>query len=140
MGRAENVAIHQSVMKPREKAAMMGAGGDRDSFGDGLAAAARSIIADARRALADSELSDAEAVHEVRKALKRWRALLRLLAHPLGGQGEQMRAEAPELMRALAVARDAQSPLHALAALQKKVTKAEPPLSPASMETIGRRL
>ena len=44
-------------MKPREKAAMMGATGDRDSFGDGLAAAARSIIADARRALADSELS-----------------------------------------------------------------------------------
>ena len=41
---------------------MMGASGDGDSFGDGLAAAARSIIADARRALADSELSDAEAV------------------------------------------------------------------------------
>ena len=71
---------------------MMGAAGDGDSFGDGLAAAARSIIADARRALADPELSDAEAVHEVRKALKRWRALLRLLAHPLGEQADQMRA------------------------------------------------
>ena len=87
---------------------MMGASGDGDSFGDGLAAAARSIIADARRALADPDLSDAEAVHEVRKALKRWRALLRLLAHPLGEQADQMRAEARELMRALAGARDAQ--------------------------------
>src|SRR5450759_2569717 len=86
MGRAQNAAFHEAVMKPRQKAAMMGAAGDGDSFGDGLAAAARSIIADARRALADSELSDAEAVHEVRKALKRWRALLRLLAHPLGEQ------------------------------------------------------
>jgi hypothetical protein len=52
-------------MKPREKAAMIGASGDGDSFGDGLAGRRRSIIADARRALADSELSDAEAVHEV---------------------------------------------------------------------------
>jgi CHAD domain-containing protein len=123
-------------MKPRQKTAMMGASGDRDSFGDGLAAAARSIIADARRALADFELSDAEAVHEVRKALKRWRALLRLLAHPLGEQAEQMRAEARELMRALSGARDAQSALDALADLRK----AELPFSPTSMETISQRL
>ena len=140
MGRAQKTAFHKPVIKPRQKAPMKGAAGDGDSFGDGLAAAARSIIADARRALADSELSDAEAVHEVRKALKRWRALLRLLAHPLGEQAEQMRAEARELMRALAVARDAQSALDALADLRKEVTKTELPLSPASMETIGERL
>jgi CHAD domain-containing protein len=127
-------------MKPRQKAAMIGAVGEGDSFGDGLAAAARSIIADARRALADPELSDAEAVHEVRKALKRWRALLRLLAHPLGEQADQMRAEARELMRALAVARDAQSALDALADLRKEATKADLPFSPTSMETISQRL
>ena len=119
---------------------MMGAAGDKDSFGDGLAAAARSIITDARRALADSELSDAEAVHEVRKALKRWRALLRLLAHPLGEQADQMRAEARELMRALAGARDAQSALDALADLRKEVTKTDLPFSPTSLETISQRL
>ncbi len=119
---------------------MMGAAGDKDSFGDGLAAAARSIITDARRALADSELSDAEAVHEVRKALKRWRALLRLLAHPLGEQADQMRAEARELMRALAGARDAQSALDALADLRKVVTKTDLPFSPTSLETISQRL
>jgi CHAD domain-containing protein len=127
-------------MKPRQKAAMTGAAGDGDSFGDGLAAAARSIIADARRALADPELSDAEAVHEVRKALKRWRALLRLLAHPLGEQADQMRAEARELMRALAGARDAQSALDALADLRKEVTKTDLPFSPTSMATISQRL
>ena len=55
----------------------------------------------------------------MRKALKRWRALLRLLARPLGEQADQMRSEARELMRALAGARDAQSALDALADLRK---------------------
>jgi CHAD domain-containing protein len=123
-------------MKPRQKAAMMGVAGGEGSFGDGLASAARSIIADARTALTDPELTDAEAVHAVRKALKRWRALLRLLARPLGEQADQMRAEARELMRALSSARDAQSALDALADLRKT----DVPFSPTSMETIYRRL
>lgn len=112
------------------------AGGRDSSFGDGLAAAARMIIADGRRALTDPELSAAETVHEVRKALKRWRALLRLLARPLGEQADQMRSEARELMRAIAGARDAQSALDALADLRK----AELPFSPTSTETIRGRL
>jgi len=106
------------------------------SFGDGLAAAARSIIADARAALSDSELSDAEIVHEVRKALKRWRALMRLLARPLGDQADQMRVEARELMRALAGARDAQAALDALHDLRKSAV----PFSATSTETIRGRL
>jgi CHAD domain-containing protein len=136
MGRADNVAIHELVTKHREKAAMRAAAGENNSFGDGLAAAGRSIIADGRRALTDPELSDAEAVHDVRKALKRWRALLRLLARPLGEQADQMRAEAREMMRALAGARDAQSALDALADLRK----GDVPFSPASLETISQRL
>jgi len=116
---------------------MIGGAADADSsFGDGLAAAGRLIIADARRALVDPELSEAEAVHEVRKALKRWRALLRLLARPLGEQADQMRAEARELMRALAGARDAQSTLDALADLRK----VELPFSATSAETIRKRM
>ena len=116
---------------------MMGGTGEADaSFGDGLAAAARSIIADGRRALTDPELSDPEAVHEVRKALKRWRALLRLLGRPLGEHADQLRMEARELMRAIAGARDAQSSLDALGDLRK----AEAPFSPTSAETIRVRL
>jgi CHAD domain-containing protein len=124
-------------MKPRQKIVMKGAtkrGGG--SFSDGLAAAARSIIADGRRALTDPELSAPEAVHEVRKALKRWRALLRLLGRPLGEQADQMRSEARELMRGIAGARDAQSALDALSDLRK----ADLPLSPTSIETIRARL
>lgn len=124
-------------MNPREKADMTGATGEGNrSFGDGLAAAARLIIADARHALADTELTDPEAVHEVRKALKRWRALLRLLARPLGEQADQMRTEARELMRALSGARDAQSALDALADLRK----ADVAFSATSTETIRGRL
>ena len=124
-------------MKQRKKKVMKGAteGGD-SSFGDGLAAAARSIIADGRRALTDPELSAPEAVHEVRKALKRWRALLRLLGQPLGDQADQMRSEARELMRDIADARDVQSALDALSDLRK----ADLPLSPTSIETIRTRL
>jgi CHAD domain-containing protein len=124
-------------MKPRQKTVMKGAAKrGNSSFGDGLAAAARSIIADGRRALTDPELSAPEAVHEIRKALKRWRALLRLLGRPLGEQADQMRSEARELMRGIAGARDAQSALDALSDLRK----ADLPLSPTSVETIRARL
>ncbi|HEX9073711.1 MAG TPA: CHAD domain-containing protein [Pseudolabrys sp.] len=124
-------------MKRRQNPAMVRAARRADSsFGGGLAAAARLIIADGRRALSDPELSDPEAVHEVRKALKRWRALLRLLARPLGEQADQMRTEARELMRAVAGARDAQSALDALTDLRK----ADLPFSPTSIETIRARL
>jgi len=115
---------------------MAGDAGQDGSFGDGLAAAARSIIADARRALSDPELADPEVVHEVRKALKRWRALLRLLARPLGDPADQMRVEARELMRSLAGARDAQSALDAL----NDCGKSDLPFSPTSTETIRKRL
>jgi CHAD domain-containing protein len=124
-------------MQKRQKAKMRGvAGGGDSSFGDGLAAAARSVIADGRQALTDPELSDPETVHEVRKALKRWRALMRLLARPLGEQADQMRSEARELMRAIAGARDAQSALDALNDLRK----VDLPISSTSIETIRARL
>jgi CHAD domain-containing protein len=137
IGRAEIVTFHEIVMQKRQKAKMRGvAGGGDSSFGDGLAAAARSVISDGRQALTDPELSDPETVHEMRKALKRWRALMRLLARPLGEQADQMRSEARELMRAIAGARDAQSALDALNDLRK----VDLPISATSIETIRARL
>jgi CHAD domain-containing protein len=124
-------------MKPRQKPDMPGGPGDaKGDFGGALAATARSIIADAQQSLADPELSDAEIVHEVRKALKRWRALLRLLAKPLGEQADQMRSEARELMRALSGARDAQSALDAVHDLRKS----DVALPATSAETMRGRL
>jgi len=111
-------------------------GGAPSLFGGALAVIARAIIDDARRALADPELKQAEAVHEVRKALKRWRALLRLLTRPLGEPADQMRSEARDLMRSLAGARDAQSALDALHDLRKT----EPALSATSVKTVHDRM
>ena len=109
--------------------------GDR-RYGDGLAAAARIIMNDARTALTDPQLSEPEAVHDVRKAFKRWRALLRLLSRPIGEPARQMRAEGRKLMRELASARDAQAALDAFEDLRK----ADVPFSAGSIKTIEARL
>jgi CHAD domain-containing protein len=156
MGRAESGSFHQLVTKAREKTIMTGAAGDDSrgaggrrhaasgsagrGFGERLATAAQAIIADARSSLASAGMSDAETVHEVRKALKRWRAWLRLLAEPLGEPADQMRAEARELMRSLAGARDAQSALDALADLRKSAAAASPPVSATTLSNIETRL
>jgi CHAD domain-containing protein len=73
-------------------------------------------------------------VHEFRKAMKRWRALLRLYEPLLGGEAEDLRVEARDLARELAGTRDARSALDALADL------AEAPLSARTLATIKSRL
>src|ERR1700757_2582567 len=64
------------------------------AVGDALKAVARDILAEAFAALDDPEKSDAVAVHDYRKAMKRWRALLRLIIPFLGDEGERLRVEA----------------------------------------------
>ena len=105
-------------------------------FGGHLADSARSMLADAHQALANSALTDAERVHELRKAFKRWRALLRLLAGPIGEPAEAMRREARELMRSLSGARDVQGALDAVDDLMR----GESGLSPRTQQTIRSRL
>jgi CHAD domain-containing protein len=53
-------------------------------------------------------------VHDIRRALKRWRALLRMLRPHLREDGEVLRFQARDLARRLTVARDAQSAIDAL--------------------------
>src|SRR6202045_2333629 len=85
--------------------------------GEALRAVARDILGEARSAIEDPAHSDAVAVHEFRRAMKRWRALLRLLAPFLAQDGKRLRNEARDLARELAGARDAQSALDGLADL-----------------------
>ena len=80
--------------------------------------------------------ADAITIHDVRKALKRWRALMRLL--PLGDDKQRLRVEARDLARALGGSRDAQSALDALNDLLED--KKEDSLSSRSIETITSRL
>lgn len=85
--------------------------------GDALAGAGHLILADARGALESREQTDAQVVHAYRKTMKRWRALLRLLAPFLGEDGRHLARQARDVAHELAGARDLQAALDALADL-----------------------
>src|SRR4051812_35568111 len=84
------------------------------AVGEALRTLAHDILAEARAILEDQTRASAAAVHDFRKAMKRWRALLRLLEPFLGDEARGLRAEARDFARELAGARDAQSAIEAL--------------------------
>jgi CHAD domain-containing protein len=87
------------------------------AVGEALRDVAHDILSDARTSIESPDNSDAVAVHEFRREMKRWRALLRLLDPFLGGEAHALQAEARELARELGGARDPQAALDALADL-----------------------
>ena len=111
-------------------------GGTGAGFGGHLAGAGRAMLAIARDALENPALSDAERVHALRRAFKRWRAFLRLIAGSIGAPAEEMRTGARSLMRGLSGARDAQGALDAIDDLAKHGSS----LSPRTVATIRSRL
>jgi CHAD domain-containing protein len=108
----------------------------RQAVGHSLREVALDILGEIRTTLQAPPRADAVTIHDVRKALKRWRALLRLL--PLGDDKQRLRLEARDLARALGSSRDAQSALDALNDLLED--KKEDNLSARSIETITSRL
>jgi CHAD domain-containing protein len=101
-----------------------------------LAALLRDIVASGRKPIEAPDISDAAAVHDLRKALKRWRALLRLIAPMVGDEAELMRVEARDLAREMAAARDGRAAQEALADLGDSF----PNLSARSRAAIAERL
>ena len=95
----------------------------------------RDVIASARKPL-ETPVVDAVAIHEFRKAFKRWRAALRLIAPVVGAEAEAMRIAARDLAREMASARDGQAALEALSDLGDDI----PGISPRSRRTIEGRL
>src|SRR3954469_16260868 len=106
------------------------------AVGEALGGAARDTLSEARAALDDKERPDAVAVHDLRKAMKRWRALLRLLEPFLGDDARRLRTEARDLARDLSGARDAQSAIEALNDLAGNGSD----LSPRTVASIRGRL
>jgi CHAD domain-containing protein len=106
------------------------------AVGEALRAVARDILAEARAVLNDQTRPDATAVHDFRKAMKRWRALLRLLEAFLGDDGRRLRAQARDFAREVAGARDAQSAIEALEDLVDDTV----PLSARTVMSIRGRL
>lgn len=106
------------------------------AVGEALRAVARDILAQARTAVTDPALPGETAVHDFRRAMKRWRALLRLLEPFVGPQARQLRDEARDLAGELAGARDAQAALDALADLESHGLD----LSARSLKTVRQRI
>lgn len=111
----------------------------KHAVGETLRQVANDILSEARSALNHPSRSDAVVIHDYRREMKRWRALLRLLAPVLGEEGQKLRIEARDLARELAGPRDAQSALDALEDILDN-GETQDVLSPRSVKTLTARL
>jgi CHAD domain-containing protein len=93
------------------------------------------ILASARTAILDPERSNQDAVHDFRRAMKEWRALMRLLA-PFIADAPRWRHDARAHARSLGHARDGQAALNAFDNLLNKGMV----LSETSAATIRTRI
>src|SRR5580658_11161716 len=91
------------------------------ALGPALRAVAAGILAEARQAISDPERTQEAAVHHFRRAMKEWRALMRLLA-PFIADATRWRQEARDHARSLAHARDGAAALNAFDTLLDKGT------------------
>ena len=82
------------------------------AIGPVVRAVATGILTQARAAMIDPERSHQDAVHDFRRTMKEWRALMRLLA-PFIPDAQRWRHEARDYARSLAHARDGAAALNA---------------------------
>lgn len=102
-----------------------------------LAGVLRDVVASGRKALETPGLSDADAVHDLRKALKCWRAMLRLIGPVVGPEeAERMRLLARDLARGIAAARDGRAAQEAFEDLSEEPAQ----LPKHALERIGGEL
>src|SRR5215468_2436601 len=101
-----------------------------------LASLLRDLVASGRRPIETPDISDAIAVHDLRKELKRWRAILRLIAPMVGDEAELMRVKARDVAREMATARDGRAVQEALADLGN----GSPDLPTRSRAAVAERL
>ena len=106
------------------------------AIGPALRAVAAGILAEARVAISDPERTNEAAVHHFRRAMKEWRALMRLLT-PFIADATRWRHEARDHARTLAQARDGAAALNAFDGLLHKGNLV---LSARSSDTIRARL
>jgi len=82
------------------------------AIGPAVRGIAGHVLSGAGAAITDPQRTSAEAVHDFRRAMKEWRALMRLLG-PFIPDAERWRTEARDHARSLAHARDGQAALNA---------------------------
>ncbi len=108
--------------------------------GDALRAIAGHLLSEAHDILEDEGREPAVAVHDIRKEMKRWRAMLRLLSPFLDDHNKRLREDARTLSRKLTSARDAQSAIDAFHDAIDGTLHLPPTLTPGSLITIHQRL
>ncbi len=111
-----------------------------DPVGSALRDIAAGAVAEAQETLKDPARDATVKVHDIRRALKRWRALLRMLRPHLREDGEVLRFQARDLARSLTVARDAQSAIDAFNDATEASAKLPIALPERSIVTIHTRL
>ena len=97
---------------------------------------AQSILTNARIAIEDRTRPQAKAIHDFRRCIKRWRALLFLCNPFIGPQYKSLQEDARDMARSLGSARDAQSALDALDDLSRHGLA----LSDRSQKTLRTRI
>ena len=107
----------------------------RAAIGPAVRGIAGHILLGARSALLDPERSSQDAVHDFRRAMKEWRALMRLLA-PFIADAPRWRHDARDHARSLSHARDSAAALNAFDGLLDKGMV----LSERSTATIRQRI
>jgi CHAD domain-containing protein len=107
-----------------------------EALGKTLSAIARGILAEAKDAITDPAQNTAAAVHDFRKAIKRWRAYLRFLAPHFGEGCKSLQAEARDTAKKLGGARDLRSTIDALEDLRDEAYE----LNDQSLATIRERI
>lgn len=100
----------------------------------------RGIVASGRKAVETPDVSDADAVHDLRKAIKGWRAMMRLVAPTVGEEAEALRIAARDLARETAAARDGQAAQEALSDLLAAAGDDLPGMPARAQATITERL
>jgi CHAD domain-containing protein len=111
-----------------------------EPVGGALRDIAAGAVAEARTILDDPARDSTTKVHDIRRALKRWRALLRMLRPHLRESGEALRFQARDLARRLTVARDAQSAIDAFNDATEACLNLPMALPARSLVTIQGRL
>jgi CHAD domain-containing protein len=101
-----------------------------------LPAVARDILIKARDAITDPEKTSDEAIHDVRKSIKRWRSFLRLIEPHFGDGADNLRASARDTARKLGGARDLRSTLDAVEDIRESAYE----LNDRALETISGRI
>ncbi len=108
--------------------------------GDALQSVAAHLLLQAHDILEDRSLDDKVVVHDIRRAMKQWRALLKMLSPFLAEQHQTLRDDARALARKLTVARDAQSAIDAFHDTVEGTYHVPPALTPQNLIAIYRRL